>query len=256
MALRYVAGFDLARLNLTLTLTENVGSPATVTMSSGTYAHETMASYSAVSGYTAFSAALKTALDAASPNTRTYTVTYSTSTGKYTIGVSAGTFSLTFSTHSTAGTNFRNMLGFSGDTSLGSSDTSDYKCYYVIHSGSGGKTEASDDYEPEGYVTGAVSDSGISYGTASTLAPTHNDWQQVAETKAATFSRSAATATPWTYEHFFKHVRADLPFLVVDDAGTAAHFLRAEAAHWKPVRMFADYDGAWTIPFSTYIHRS
>jgi hypothetical protein len=47
----------------------------------------------------------------------------------------------------------------------------------------------------------------------------------------------------------------DVRALLQARPGTAAHFLRPDSAHWKPVRMFADYDGAWTLPLRTYIHR-
>lgn len=77
--------YTINSLNNTFTLTESGGGgDATVTIPVGTYTISSLQT------------ALNTALTAASPNTRTYTSTYSTSTQKLTITVSSGTFTLTF----------------------------------------------------------------------------------------------------------------------------------------------------------------
>lgn len=71
----------------TLTLTENIGVAATVTFSVGSYSYKN------------FATVLAAKLTAASPNGRTYTVTIPTTepvTGKYTITVSTGSFTISF----------------------------------------------------------------------------------------------------------------------------------------------------------------
>lgn len=71
----------------TLTLTEDIGAAATVTISVGSYSYKN------------FATILGTKLTTASPNGRTYTVTIPTSepiTGKYTITVSTGSFTIAF----------------------------------------------------------------------------------------------------------------------------------------------------------------
>ncbi len=71
----------------TLTLTENIGASVTVTFTPGSYS------------YRNFATILASKLTAASPNGRTYTVTIPTSepvTGKYTITVSTGSFTIAF----------------------------------------------------------------------------------------------------------------------------------------------------------------
>lgn len=90
---------------------ENIGANATATITSGNYTPSTLGSH------------LATILTAASPNARTYTVTYSTITNAFTITVSAGTFRFSFGTN-TAMSAFR-VLGFNQvDGVLSASQTS------------------------------------------------------------------------------------------------------------------------------------
>lgn len=97
--------------NNTFTLTEGVSS-ATVTIPPGNYNSSLMAT------------ALGTALTTASPTTKTYTVTFSSLTQKFTIVVSAGTFSLTFGTSDDIGvSNPRLVLGFGPATTASSGTT-------------------------------------------------------------------------------------------------------------------------------------
>lgn len=70
----------------TLTVTENVGAPFTITITPGNY------------NVTTFITEFQTQMNAGSPNLRTYTMTYNSTTGKFTITTSAGTFLLNFST--------------------------------------------------------------------------------------------------------------------------------------------------------------
>lgn len=97
-----------------LTVTENIGIPFTITVSNGNY------------NASSFATELKTKLDAGSTNSRTYTVTYNPNQNTYTITVSTGTFLFNFSTSSIfymyLGGNNSNGLGV--DTTTSASYTS------------------------------------------------------------------------------------------------------------------------------------
>lgn len=94
---------------------EDVGAAATATITPGNYTTATI------------TAAIKSALDAASPNVRTYTVTYSATTWGFVIAVSAGTFRFLFATGvggSVANSAYQ-VLGFAAaDGVLAASQTS------------------------------------------------------------------------------------------------------------------------------------
>lgn len=85
--------------SITISVTTNAGGPTAVTITAGSYFHET------------FAPALQAALIAQRSVTGgTWSVTYSTTTGKYTIATTAGTYSITWTS-----TNARDLLGFTGN---------------------------------------------------------------------------------------------------------------------------------------------
>lgn len=90
--------YNVDSTNNTFVFQETGESSTTVTLTAGNYSITSMIT------------ALQTALDAASPNTRTYTITTNTITNKLTITGSAGTFKVIH----TGGLNL--MLGFSTST--------------------------------------------------------------------------------------------------------------------------------------------
>jgi hypothetical protein len=160
-------------------------------------------------------------------------------------------FLLTTSTN----TVMRNILGYNSlPTSNASSTSSQIAPYYVIATNIDGQSSVSDDYEPSGFSFDGETDDGSSYGISRESAPTYFDWTQMMEPKAITFTRNAATATPWTYQHLFAHARNVEPIYWVPDTAptpttAACYKLRADGAHWAPQRVTADYDGQWNIPF-------
>lgn len=93
--------YNVTSSNNTFVFQENVGASATATLTAGNYTISDILT------------SLKTAMEAVSPNSRTYTLTANTSTNKLTIAVSAGTFSVL----ATGGLNL--MLGFSRSTASG-----------------------------------------------------------------------------------------------------------------------------------------
>jgi hypothetical protein len=247
MTLRISAGWDFAKAlvgSFSMTITGSSGAAFAVNVTSGTYAHETMAP---VNAYTGFAAALQTAINAAA-TAGTYTVSYNSTTQVYTITRDTGTFTATLNTVA------RRVLGRDSDWSVGAiSQTSNIRPYYVVLGAMGARSMVKLDHEPDGIVEAQESDSGEVYSVTRTTAPTYDEWTIEYESKAATFSHAAAAGVPWTWEHFIKHCRSEEPFKVVDDLGSSVHKMRAEAARFKPTRVKQDYDNHWHIPFLTYL---
>jgi hypothetical protein len=249
MTVIYTAGFSTEGSAQSMGANLNAGTQ--ITVASGTYAPATYASVLA-SGYTAFTAAVKTSLDGGGGGP--YTVTWSSTTGKYTIS-RAASFTLAFSTATSAaaGTRMRLALGFSGDLSGANTYTSDWTPYYVLVAQMAGLTEFSDVYEPDDIVEEAVADDGTPWSASRETTELYSDWSQAMETKASTFSASATTAVPWTWQAFFRHVRGQRPFAVYDSVTVinTLHKLRAEGGSFIPARYVTDYDGLWSIPVLT-----
>lgn len=199
------------------------------------------------------------------------TMTFSLSTLKYTLSA-ASTFSVTWT--GIAGTVMRDILGFSGDLSTASSYTSDLRPKYLIVSRLAGQSEVHETYEPGGRIAYAESDNGQAYSTHPVELPTYRDWTQPFETLAGptdlewsgngavggtavrTADVGSATKVTWTWEAMIKHLRATLPFSLVDRATSVKgegdlYKLRGDSAHFDPTRITADYDGHWSIPLRT-----
>lgn len=250
MTLYYEAGFAVNSSGLSMTCTI-AGNAATV--GTGTYAHQTMAGCASAqaSGYTAFAAAVKTALDTAGGGP--YTVTYSASTHLYTISRAAVNFTLDFS-GGAANTRLAHALGFTSASHSGAiTYTSDVRPYYVMV-----PTELARSamlpfvYEPNDIVQEAVSDGGTSYAVAKNTTELWADWTQTMEAKAACFDIYLASSAPWTWQAFFKHVRGQYPFAVYESAlYNAAYKLRADGAYFKAMPVTPDWDALFNLKFQT-----
>lgn len=258
MTIRIEVGWDHAVIGTaSIYVTEATGPLSfTASITSGTHCHTGLNSVLGSGNYTAFSAALKTALDtasAASGNTWTYTVSYTSTTGAYTISAGGGNTALDFSTPGTAGTVARQILGFSGNSSSAASHASDVGLYYRVDPANAAVSNPTDDYEPGNVAEGAEADDGTQYAIHRTAAAVYSDFDITSEAKAATFKRSAVAATPWTYQHLWEHARARTPFLVTDDSDQTIHYLRPDGASWKPNRTVPNYDDLWDLRFSTIV---
>ena len=264
MALVYEAGWDHSIIgNVTMSVTDNSGGPFAIDITTGTYAHTTMASVSLTSGFTDFASALTTAINA-SGTARTYSVSYSyTGTGpRYVISVNAGTTVLTFAA-TAAGIRMRSILGFSATTAAAASHTSNQRPRYAIAALQGadaaynvvnvaGFSEYSDAYEGDGIAAYSEADSGASYMVSRTTAPLYADWSQVMEAKRSVYAYAAASTIPWTYQDLFAHCRdGNMPFMVKDDLANLVHVwrLRGDGVAWHPTREVADLDTLWRVPF-------
>lgn len=269
MALRYEWAWRIQSIGTVAIKVTDDGGTSTVSLTSGTYAHTSISSV--VPGYTAFSAALKAALDADSTLSGTYTVTWNGTTG-YTISVTgSSSLTLSFATTTAAhGTRMQRILGFSADQSGATSYSSDVRPYFMIIPAIQGRSELSDEYEPPDIAMEDVADDGTAELTSRYEGDDESDddgevwldWTQNAETETGpsvfsgegtfVFKRQATSAVPWTYQHAFKHMRrGHHPFLVLDGSEKAVCQIRADGASFTPRRFAGTDQPFWTIPFRT-----
>ena len=262
MSLLYYYAWDFARVG---THQVKVTDSATfeVSITSGTYAHITLVSVD--TSCTDFAAALQSALNTGTAGARTYAVSWSSTTG-YTITATGGNFSLSFTTTTSAdaGTRMRHLLGMSGNRSGAATYSSQVRPYYFVIPAIAGRSDVSDDYEPDGIVQEAIADDGTAYDIAVSTAEKRIDWMQVGDqdspgTAYTAFGlgtpvhkRFITNPIPWTWEHSWEHHRTGFdPILVVDGSEQVVVKLRAEGASFHPKRMGgADYD-LWSVSFKT-----
>lgn len=252
---RIEVGWNVAIIGtLRLSFEESLGGGFVfATISGGTHCHTDISSL--VAGYTDFAAALKTALESASPNTLTYTVTWSQSAQTYTIAPSAGTVTLSF-TADARDVRMRRVLGFSGSQSAAASHTSDQQPWYSRQLAEP-PTDVSDEYEPGGAAEDVEGPSGAAVGLFWQGWPTYWDFTIRYEAVGDTFAHRAASAEVWTWDQFFRHCRNKEPFFLRNDlanGGTGentVHFLRAEGARFVPTASYPEGDFAWDMEFLT-----
>jgi hypothetical protein len=245
MSLLYNVGFSAVGANQSMTATI-AGNAATVAAS--TYAHVDLSSLMGTGNYGALSGAVQTAFNNAGGGP--WTVSRNFVTGLYTIS-RATNFTLAFS--SASDLRLRAALGFTANLSGANSYTSTVLPYYTIITEIGARSDISYPYEPDDIAEEAVSDGGVAFGTSRVTSELWNDWAQMMEPLDATFERSAVAAAPWTWQHLFRHARAQYPIQIYDTVAAISEIctLRAEGASFHPERYATDYDGQWSIPFRT-----
>ncbi|AKF08892.1 hypothetical protein DB32_006041 [Sandaracinus amylolyticus] len=185
-----------------------------------------------------------------------FTVGFDATLKQYEVSASSA-FSLTFTGE--AGLALRRALGFSGDLGAADEHVSDVLPYYLIESNLDGWSKVSEPYEPdEDVVQEAVSDGGIPYAVARDTTELWSDWTQPMEPYALTFESAASSSAPWTWHHFFRHVRGTHRFKVYEDlaAGDSlgVYMLRAEGATFSlrtRAPVVADWRDRWDITFLT-----
>jgi hypothetical protein len=248
MATYYLAGWDTAAIGTFSVVVGGTVGSGTATVTASTYAHTDLSSVTGTGTYTAFAAAVQTALNAVVAG---WTVSYSTSTYAYTIS-HATAFTLTWT--GTGGTNLQRALGFTATVGSTTSATSTVRPYYVIVPAITARSQVSDVYEPDDIVKEAVSDGGTSFAISKDTTETFSDWEQQMESASATLARSAVAAVPWTWEAFFKHLRGAYPFRLVDGSTSTVHKLREKGAAFTGTtrrRVAVDYDDLWIIMLMT-----
>lgn len=247
----YYAGVDTAEFADGFAVVVGGVASGTATVATGTYCAISLSAittHPVSSGYTATAAAVQAALVAVNAG---FTCTWSAPTLAFTIA-NASNFTLTWT--GAAGTNLRRMLGFSSNVSSTMSAVSDVRPYYVISSEVDARSDVTDVYEPDGIVEEAVADGGPAFAVSKETSELLSDWVQAMEPLEATFTRNATAAVPWTWQHFFEHLRGAHPFAVVDNGATTVHQLRAEGAGFSRVtreRVVRDWDGLWNVRHMT-----
>lgn len=207
-----------------------------------------------------FAKALEVALEAQMGGWTTPTdlaVSWSRTTGYYTISWPHANFTITFSL--AAG---RGLLGFSGTQSGATSYTSTLMPTYVIDTTVDTVSENTINYEPRAIGNHGETDGGKGFGLARTVSPLYRDWRQEFETKEKSVRLSAAAAHPWTFQHLFEHCRGQLPFAVVNGGFGATAFtddeafsFRGDSTHWaaKAFRATPGNDSQFNIPFQCVV---
>lgn len=240
------AGFDVGVTGAMSVIVEG----NTATISSGRYCHSDLAAVLGSGEYTDFATALQSAILSASG--AGYTVTYSRNSGSpiYTISHASTPFATAFT--GDAGTRMANALGMeSGAGQMSYSSVA--RPYYVMIPANGCRSEATDDYEPDGLVVGDYTLGGGFYSVSFDDPITFNDFAFSHEAKSATFIRAAGAGVPWTWQHLWRHCRGDQPFLVDIGDDDDVMYLRPEGGSFAPERVAADYDDYWTVRLKTYL---
>jgi hypothetical protein len=250
------AGWDFARIgSFSIVMTDDGGGPVTITISTGRYSHSDLSAVMGTGEYTDFATALAAAINANATLENDYSVTWAPATGTYTIAKASGLFTIT-------GTGMggpplsgvaMNVLGRENIAEDVSSVSSEFRAYYSIAPAHGGKSQVSDDYEPDGLTEGGYTTGGGHFAITAGSGITFHDFSLMLEPKSAVYERVATAGTPWTYEHFFKHVRSTEPFSLSDGTDYEVFTLRPESARFKPAREVADYDGHWNLTLACYL---
>lgn len=254
MPLLYIAGVDTEQVGTMSVVVSGAGS-GTATLTAGRYCHVSLASVAGASAYVGLAAAVQTALNAVVSG---WTVSYSTTTNRYTIS-RANAFVLTWT--GTAGERLRKVLGYAGTTASGTSAVGTLPPYYSIVPLIQTRSIDSGVYEPDEIVDEAISEdetpASISKQRGADFLEFDDqimwrDWTQAMESHAQTMI-SAATSE-WTWERFFKHCRGEHPFLVIDGASSTVHKLRAKSAQFgerQRTRYAVDYNDLWSVRLDT-----
>jgi len=228
-------------------LTDSDVTGATVTIPAGTYYHSTG---------TTLASELKSQMDATSA--RTYTVSFDSSTGKYSIAVSSSTFSITWTD-----TELRNVLGWTGMASGSSTpDESDVQAEGIWLP----KTPVETPYGLEsGGIPVSSANVSMSPGGAfySYHGPKHyrSEYTYVAVTGPRALTSKEETANQ-SFETFWTDaIRGEAPWCDVPGASLRFHPSASDDSTYftwnildqkEPslVRATEGYDGLWQVSFS------
>lgn len=254
MGLVYAAGFQVGGTN---TMGGQINA-APYTITPGFYMPGSLATASILGAtytgqaYTAFATEVAARINAADgPG---YTVTWSPTTGLYTVAFSVA-FDLQFS--GAAELRLRAALGFSSNKTGSDSYTSDFVPTYSMMSAITGRTDYMPPMEPDDVAEETVSDGGVAYVITRKTSELLCSWTQQMEpfTSCSPRARDEAALSTWTWREFFQHTRGTHPFWCSDDLpgenGGAIYQLTAKGAAYQGrlfTTDFLDYTG---VPFKT-----
>ena len=148
------------------------------------------------------------------------------------------------------------LLGLTANYVGGTSKTSDVAVYYAINGTLGAKSDPAE-YEGDNLSSVGEADDGTTYGISRSTSTIRYEcsvtWEPVASVRAA----SATVANPWTWQHFFAHVRAHESFALKDSAlsETTVHKLREDGTSFVPQPSANDpnYVAYYNINLRTYL---
>jgi hypothetical protein len=169
--------------------------------------------------------------------------------GYYTVSETSA-FDVTFTNNFT-----RNLLGVGNGVDWDTTDnsySSTQRPTYTIIADLDELSKVSDEYEPGGQASLAVSDGYGITGISRTVKLIYFDFTQEFEARAKVFERKALTAEPWTWWHLFTHCSQGYPFALVGshfDTDYPIVFLRDEGTAFEPKIWHPDNDERWHIPF-------
>lgn len=224
----------------------------TFALSSSKYSHVDISSVE--SDYQVFPTVLATLLNASGTLNNTYSVSFSTTTGRYTISRSTGSASFRVTGATTA--NMQNILGIaSTPTSYGTSVTGDNRAYYAILIDEDARADDVEDYQESGTSEVFEADDGTRATRQRTSLSTRKEFSINWQPKAAVLTREAASTEPWTWERFFKHVKVKEPFVLVDslEANGLVMRLRPDGDAFQPQRVQADWTEYFSMRFSVFV---
>lgn len=237
------AGWDFARLSTTFSVdvAESGGGSGTLTRTTGTYCHTDLQSVMGSGSYDDFAGWLKSALDAISG--RTYTVTFNTATGTYSINCSFP-FTLTFNN-----TASRQLLGFAGDSGPLAFHTSTIASTYYLLLARDGIADYTREYEVGGQTQRAVSTNATAYSIGPMTYEKRMKFTMRFNTLARTFESQAASSAPWTYQDLIEHVRAIEPVLLAYTGESIVYkYVKPEFDDGSRKPVWNDYHALWDLP--------
>ena len=221
-------------------------SGTTVTVSTGHYCHVDLTSV--LTTCTSFASGLQAALIAA--GFANASVSYDTADHTYLLSNGGGSFTIAFP-GTTAGTNMKQVLGFSAGATA-TSHTSDVRPYYTIVTAHDGRSRYTGLRREQSTIR-KVADDGWSYALGPTTVPMGGQWEHWHEPLAAVYDYAAEASAPWTWQALWDHaggwqepVFVHLP--TTDPEGDGVWLLRRpdfdDSTH---ERQFPDGDFAWKI---------
>jgi hypothetical protein len=241
----------------TLTLTDSNGANV-VTISTGKHCHLSLAAVNidardaAVldTGFSAFAAALQTAINAAC--VLNYTVAFSATSLEYEIESDlSGSFTLTFA--GAAGATMRRILGFAVSTGSSNLHTSDMRPWYVMRAEIDGRAAYDLPLARAGQVRAAVGDDAAIYTLAPTRLIKSSKWEHRHEQPKHVHREQAdadtlAAGRSWTWEDYLDHAaRYAVPCVIKDATESLVFRTRVPFESGAARRLRADTEPRQTV---------
>ena len=236
MGVKYAAGFDVnyltAAAGLSITLTQATKTDIVITAAdfspdllvhnyvlSTATTHDGVSLFSSTWNSGTFAAALTAVLltetTGAGWDSSVISVTFSTTTNRYTIARTSGTGTFTILFGNAAS---RLLLGFSGNQTTAATHTGTLTPSFWFDATLDGRSlDREGDFEPDSIASLSISDDGTAFaGISRTSTPKFRWWIQRFVLKRKVFKASNDGTDHWTFEDLWEHCRCEMPFVVYD----------------------------------------